>query len=119
MAKNKRAPGQAAGAGNKAVPDVSAILKQALALHQAGRLKEAELLYQQVLKSQPRNFDALHLHGVLALQSGKLEQGVKLISQAIKINPGVALLHNNLGNALMDLKRPARTWPPGGGIGRL
>ena len=32
---------------------------------------------------------------------------VELIKRAIGLNPKVAVAHNKLGNALMDLKRPA------------
>ena len=39
----------------------AAALQEALALHQRGRLDEAEKLYTRVLKAQRDNFDALHL----------------------------------------------------------
>jgi protein O-GlcNAc transferase len=78
---------------------------QGFALHQQGRLGEAEHLYEEVLRSAPSNFDALHLLGLVALQTGRSQRGVDLISQAITHNPGVAAAHNNLGNGLKDLKR--------------
>ena len=46
-------------------------IQQALALHQQGRLDEAEKLYARVLKAQRDNFDALHLLGMLNHQRGK------------------------------------------------
>ena len=42
----------------------SATLRQALSLHQAGRLKEAEARYRQVLAEQPGDPDALHFLGL-------------------------------------------------------
>ena len=44
-------------------------LQQALALHQKGQLAQAQTLYDRVLQLQPDNFDALHLSGLIALQS--------------------------------------------------
>jgi len=39
--------------------------------HQAGRLNQAERLYLQILKIDPRRADALHFLGVLAHQIGR------------------------------------------------
>lgn len=37
------------------------VLQDALALHQAGRLAEAQRLYQEILRADPERFDALQL----------------------------------------------------------
>jgi len=76
-------------------------------LHQQGRLAEAEPIYEDVLRQAPAHFDALHLLGVVAMQSGRAQRGVELIKKAIGINPRVAAAHSNLGRALNELKRPA------------
>ena len=47
-----------------------ALLQEALALHKRGALAEAERRYRQLLEREPRQFDALHLLGVLARQRG-------------------------------------------------
>ena len=47
------------------------LLQQAMPLHQAGRLDEAEPLYRQVLATEPGNYPALHLMGLLRLQQGR------------------------------------------------
>jgi predicted O-linked N-acetylglucosamine transferase (SPINDLY family) len=80
--------------------------RQALALHQKGRLGEAQAIYQQILKVQPRHFDSLHLLGVAAVQTGRLELGIQLIGEAIEVNPNVASAYYSRGNALLGLKRP-------------
>jgi Predicted O-linked N-acetylglucosamine transferase, SPINDLY family len=80
-------------------------LQQAVGLHQSGRLTEALAAYQEILKIQPKHFDSLHLSGVVAMQTGQHALGVKLIDEAIKINPGVAFAYNNRGKALKDLGR--------------
>ncbi len=79
--------------------------QQALALHQQGQLGEAKALYESVLKKQSRHFDALHMLGVLAYQSGNLDRAAILISKAIAIDPGAPTAHNNYGNVLQDQRR--------------
>jgi protein O-GlcNAc transferase len=68
--------------------------------HQAGKLAEAEKIYRQVLSREPRNPGALHLLGVIALQTGQLDAAIELIRKAIAIDPAAAEFHLNLGNAL-------------------
>jgi tetratricopeptide (TPR) repeat protein len=85
--------------------NLPAMFKQAIALHQQGNLPQAKALYEQVLRYQPRNHDALHLLGVIAGQSNDPQRAVELIGKAIQINPKVAGFHSNRGNALKDLGR--------------
>ncbi len=54
---------------------------------------------------QPRHFDALHLLGVIAYQSGNSLLAAELIGKAIEIDPNSAAAYTNRGNALQDLKR--------------
>jgi Flp pilus assembly protein TadD len=42
--------------------------RQAAALHQAGRLADAEQIYNQILKAQPRHFESHFLLGVIYSQ---------------------------------------------------
>ncbi len=80
-------------------------LEQALAHHQAGRLKEAEDIYRQILSSQPSHADALHLLGVVALEAGDAERAAGLIENAVAIEPNVANYHHNLGETYSTLER--------------
>ena len=68
---------------------VSQVLAMAVAHHQAGRLGEAEQLYTRILSTDPSNFDALHLLGVIAHQQGHPARAVELISMAVSINSSV------------------------------
>jgi predicted O-linked N-acetylglucosamine transferase (SPINDLY family) len=68
--------------------------------HQAGRLAEADSLYQKVLERNPNHPDALHMRGVLAAQSGNLKTAIDLIQRAITANPASAAYFNDLGIAL-------------------
>lgn len=75
---------------------------QALAVafehHQSGRLAEALDIYKGILHENPRQPDALHLAGVIALQTGQSDLAIDLIGQAIDVKP-YFLYYCNLGNA--------------------
>jgi predicted O-linked N-acetylglucosamine transferase (SPINDLY family) len=81
------------------------MLATAAALHRQGRLAEADALYQDILRSDPSHFDALHLRGVIALQTRRWEDGVALVRDAIALNGNVPEAHDNLGNGLRELRR--------------
>jgi predicted O-linked N-acetylglucosamine transferase (SPINDLY family) len=83
------------------------LVAEALALQSQGRLDEAAGLYQRVLRAQPKNVDALHFSGILKLQLGLPEEGVKLLRAALKIRPDFAPAHLNLGIAQQSLARHA------------
>ncbi len=93
-------------AGNSATMALRAKLNQGLTLHQQGKLLDAERVYAEILRRQPNHFDALHLLGVIALQTGRAERAVQLITQALGRNANIAAAHSNLGNALRALRRP-------------
>src|SRR5580704_13495026 len=48
--------------------DIDHRLGRALEFHQAGNLASAQLLYGQILADQPRQFEALHLLGLVRYQ---------------------------------------------------
>lgn len=81
----------------------AALLQQALQAHQQGKLDAAASLYRQVLALAPRQFDALHLLGVIARQQGDAASAVALIRDALTVDPTQARAHCNLGAALQDL----------------
>ena len=75
-------------------------LREAIQLHQAGRLAEAERLYLQVLAFEPANFTATHFLGVIRHQQGRHSEAIELIGAALKINPASAGARSNYGLAL-------------------
>lgn len=81
---------------------IAIMFGQALELHQQGRLREAQTLYEGILKKQPKHFDALHMLGVACFQSRQLDRAATLIKKAIALEPDFAQAHNNLGNVLQD-----------------
>jgi len=80
--------------------------QQGIALHRGGQLAQAQEIYQQVLTIHPKHFDALHLLGVIAYQTGNHLRAVGLIDRAIAIYPNNAAFYSNRGNAMQALNRP-------------
>jgi protein O-GlcNAc transferase len=74
--------------------------EQALALHRAGRVSDAESLYRQVLHVQSDHAGALHLLGVAALGCGRPQEALEWLERAVGIAPGNAIFHLSLGQAL-------------------
>jgi len=84
---------------------VRALVQQGTSLHKQGNFAEAQVIYEQVLLSQPNQFDALQLLGVLFVQIKKYSQAVEFLSKALEINPNHAGAYSNRGIALKELKR--------------
>ena len=72
-------------------------------LHNAKEYEAAEGHYRQVLAIDPRNSDAMHLIGVLALHVGRPHLGLEYLRNAISINDTVAAYHSNMGLTLQAL----------------
>lgn len=81
-------------------------VETAFALHQAGRLREAAAIYGQLLKANSRQPAVLHLFGLALHQLGDHAGAERLIRSAIRLAPGVASYHSNLGMVMRALKRP-------------
>jgi protein O-GlcNAc transferase len=73
--------------------------------HAAGRLTEAEGIYQQVLQSDPKHPEALHMLGVLAHQTGENDRALDLIGKALTVKPQYESAYVNQGIVLQDLNR--------------
>jgi tetratricopeptide (TPR) repeat protein len=78
-------------------------LNLALQHHRRGDLRQAEILYRQVIEHTPNHSDALHLLGFLAIQTGRYEEAVHCIGKAIQCNGKSAKLYANLAVALQNL----------------
>jgi len=85
---------------------IAAKLQQANALHQRGQLSAARRLYAEILKFDPRHFDALHMSGVIAAQTQEPRRALEWIDKALRVNPRHAGAHCNRATALQALKRP-------------
>ena len=95
--KKKRAAG---------LSEVAPLLADGLGLHQAGRLADAEKIYNQILAIlEPDHFESLHLLGLISYQRGNHAEAVSQIDFALESNPNDIFALNNRGIALKELKR--------------
>jgi tetratricopeptide (TPR) repeat protein len=77
----------------------------ALQAQRSGDLEAARAGYLKVLQSQPQDFDVLHMLGVLETQQKHYPEALRLLQQALQIDPGNPTVHNNLGVALCGMGR--------------
>jgi len=77
----------------------------AKALHRQGRLAEAEPHYRAVLQAEPGHFDAMEWLGALCAQTGRLEEAIGWLREAVARNSGSARLHSNLAGAFGAAER--------------
>lgn len=83
--------------------NVPQALAQALDLHKAGRLAEAEKLYAAILAVRPDHFDALQMLGLVKLACGQPAEALQFTAAAMrarKPSPQVLLNHGLVLNAL-------------------
>ena len=81
------------------------VLQNALRLRRAGKFAEAAQLYSELLRGDPRHFEALHALGILHYQSGQLEEAERLIGEAVVVNPKAADALYNRASLLLRLNR--------------
>jgi len=62
-----------------------------------GFLGDADELTRRAIEAEPNNAEAAHMMGIIAHQSGKLDEAIAHIRRAISLAPDVALYHANLG----------------------
>lgn len=74
----------------------------------AGNLDSAQQAIEAALARDPRNFDALHIGGVVAWQQGDEQLGEQRLSAAMALRPADPEPHFNLGSALLKAGSYAR-----------
>ena len=77
-------------------------LERGVELHKQNKLDAAEALYEEVRAQEPKNADAWHLLGVIAMSRGQLDKAKSLIVKAIKLKPSDSAFFSNLGVVLKD-----------------
>ena len=78
------------------------VLRNAMALHQSGKVQDAAQLYLQVLNAVPNQADALHYLGVAQHQLGNKEVAIELMQRAINLVPDYVDAQNNLANIFKE-----------------
>jgi len=81
------------------------LLRNAYALQQAGNLAEAARLYDDIVRANPRNFDALCLLGMAQAQLGRPEDAHRAADDALKLLSRSSRDLYNLGCLLQRLSR--------------
>ena len=82
---------------------VATLMQQGFLHHQERRFKEAQDVYEEVLRIQPNHFDALQLFGALSLQIANYQQAAEYFSKALKINQNEGVFINQ-GFAFQELQ---------------
>jgi predicted O-linked N-acetylglucosamine transferase (SPINDLY family) len=73
------------------------VLKDAVRLHQAGRLGEAEARYRSILAARPGHVESMQRLGILLHQSGRSAEAIEWLTTAVDLSPNSADCHANVG----------------------
>ena len=82
------------------MPEFDQTLQIAISHHQAGQLDLAQAIYLAMLQRDPNDADALHLLGLITLQTGNPARAVELLDRAFAQRPDWADAKSNLAVAL-------------------
>lgn len=82
-------------------------LKTARFFHQKGKLQQAEMQFQKVLKIKPNQAEALHALGLIAYQLNNFKVSIDFITKAIKNKPHIPQFYYNYGLVFIAQNRLA------------
>jgi len=85
--------------------DVPATLQRARALHHDGNLAGAKILYEEILKTQPKHSEVLNLLGLIAAQTGNPQLAADLLDKAIECDPRNVEAYCNKGTLFKQLDK--------------
>src|SRR3990170_9168344 len=74
-------------------------LKEALQLHEAGKIKEAIALYDRFIKTHPKRIEGYFNRGNAYYDLGQNERAVRDYSEVIRLSPKDSEAYFNRGNA--------------------
>jgi tetratricopeptide (TPR) repeat protein len=81
--------------------------EQAVKLHDAGNLDDADRLYREILRVEARHPQVWHNLGLIAQARGELSQAAQMLSRAVQLDGAQPSYHNNLGIVLQLASRHA------------
>jgi protein O-GlcNAc transferase len=82
---------------------INQMMTKAIQCFQAGNLNEAEPLLLDVLKKQSKNFDALHILGVINGIKNQHKEALEFFRKALKIDPNNSFLNFNIAKAFSEI----------------
>jgi len=77
-------------------------IQRAVSLFQKGQSDTAIKLLESLLTSNPRNFDALHILGIIRAHHGQFTEAIDIFRKALAIKKNDASLQFNLAKALSE-----------------
>src|SRR2546429_1850619 len=80
--------------GISSMENAAQLVQLGMQHHLAGRLGEAQALYQQVLRQDPQQDSALHAMAVIEHQAGRREAALALVDRAIAAKSNIHDYHN-------------------------
>ncbi len=92
--------------GNARPATADSLHQRAAQLHRQGDLEAAHEAYAQILKAAPNDLGALHMSGIIAYQTARLEDAARLLARAATAHPGVAAVHIDRALVLQAFNRP-------------
>ncbi len=87
------------------------MIEEAAGLERAGCILEARLAYQNALRRQGNNIQALVALGRIALQGQQPRAAIPHFQKAVKLTPGSVALRNHLAIAFLEIGRPDKAAP--------
>jgi Tfp pilus assembly protein PilF len=84
---------------------LQSILQQAIKYTQQGNFSQAKLLFNYILKMQPKNFDALSAMGFIYGVEGDHKESSNYSLRAVKIKPNDLEVNINYAKALQEIGR--------------
>ncbi|HMK49908.1 MAG TPA: tetratricopeptide repeat protein [Thermodesulfovibrionales bacterium] len=82
--------------------DVESKLRRARQYYKAGDLRNAEILFREIIRVSPKNFEALYYLANIVQDMGRAEEAIECYRRAIEANPGFAGTYYNLGSLLRE-----------------
>jgi tetratricopeptide (TPR) repeat protein len=77
-------------------------IAQAAEHHRAGRLEDAEAIYREILRRDPRNLEALRLLALIAMSAEHYGQAEQLLKRAVEIAPDFLAAWMDLSRAQLE-----------------
>jgi len=114
----RTAPPSAMFAAQQSIENLAGRAEQ---LEQEGKLEDAQSVYREILKIDPRSVAALNRLGAIEVQRGRFSDGTRFYRRALEISPydfvtnlnlGIAYIKKqDFGSAVGPLERAARSAP--------
>jgi tetratricopeptide (TPR) repeat protein len=86
-------------------PSLESMLARALRLQREGKLDQAGRAYRDIISSNERHAECLHLLAMVEFERGNLETAEQMIRKAIAIEPDHPFFHGNLGTIVQSRGR--------------